>query len=122
MGYLGMFAGALVLFQITQIPVVQCYWLLALAYLFSGRWPTGVPEAWRTGRAVPWGSSAEIRAKRAAGVAGGAVAAQRPRGWSWGGKPTTPSPAAPQASTAAGDPSDPRTRATTSKRKRKRRR
>src|SRR5256885_7269860 len=31
MGYLGMFAGALVLFQITQVPVVQTYWLLALA-------------------------------------------------------------------------------------------
>jgi hypothetical protein len=127
MGYLGMFAGALVLFQITQIPVVQCYWLLALAYLFSGRWPTGVPEAWRTGRSVPWASSAEMRAKRAAGVGvsgGGAVVGERPRGWSWGGKPRAaagPDPV-PRGGRAAGDPSDPRTRATTSKRKRKRRR
>jgi hypothetical protein len=122
MGYLGMFAGALVLFQITQIPVVQCFWLLALAYLFSGRWPTGVPPAWRSGRAEPWASSAEMRAQRAAGMSGGGAVAERPRGWSWGGKPTpAPSPA-PRSSGAAGDPSDPRTRATTSKRKRKRRR
>ena len=66
MGYLGMFAGALVLFQITQVPVVQTFWLLAIAYLVSGRWPTGVPPAWRSGRAEPWPSSAEMRARRAA--------------------------------------------------------
>ncbi|MFZ0041283.1 MAG: hypothetical protein WAK93_08255, partial [Solirubrobacteraceae bacterium] len=66
MGYLGMFAGALVLFQITQVPVVQCYWLLAVAYLISGRWPTGIPLAWRSGRSEPWPSSAEVRARRVA--------------------------------------------------------
>src|SRR6201995_6078795 len=66
MGYLGMFAGALVLFQITQVPVVQTFWLLAVAYLVSGRWPTGVPPAWRSGRSEPWPSSAEMRARRAA--------------------------------------------------------
>jgi len=64
MGYLGMFAGALVLFQITQVPVVQAYWLLALAYLMSGRWPTGVPPAWQTGRAEKWPSSQELREQR----------------------------------------------------------
>ena len=41
MGYLGVFAGVLVLFQITQIPIVQGYWFAALGYLFSGRWPSG---------------------------------------------------------------------------------
>jgi hypothetical protein len=123
MGYLGMFAGALVLFQITQVPVVQCYWLLALGYLFSGRWPTGVPPAWRSGRAEPWASSAEMRARRAAGVGGGGGGpAKRPSGWSWGGKPA-PAPApAPQGAAAPGVTSDGRTRASTSKRKRKRRR
>ena len=65
MGYLGMFAGALVLFQIIQVPVVQAYWLVAVAYLISGRWPTGIPPAWRSGRAEPWPSSAELRARRA---------------------------------------------------------
>jgi hypothetical protein len=119
LGYLGMFSGALVLFQITQIPVVQTFWLLALAYLFSGRWPTGVPPAWRSGRAEPWASSAATRAQRAAGASGPAT---RPSGWSWGGKPRpAPSPA-PQSAGAAGVPSDSRTRSTTSKRKRKRRR
>jgi hypothetical protein len=73
MGYLGIFAGALVLFQITQVPVVQGYWLLALAYLLSGRWPTGVPPAWRSGRAEKWPSSQEMREQRirAAGGRGG---------------------------------------------------
>src|SRR5262249_30897019 len=32
-GYLGIFAGVLVLFQITQIPVVQAFWLFAVGYL-----------------------------------------------------------------------------------------
>jgi hypothetical protein len=68
MGYLGMFAGALVLFQITQVPVVQMFWLVALGYMFSGRWPTGMPAAWRTGKAEALPSGAEMRARRAAGA------------------------------------------------------
>ncbi|HWE10841.1 MAG TPA: hypothetical protein VG325_15930, partial [Solirubrobacteraceae bacterium] len=71
MGYLGMFAGALFLFQITQVPVVQAFWLLAVGYLISGRWPTGVPPAWRSGRAEPWPSSAEMRTRRAAAAGAG---------------------------------------------------
>jgi hypothetical protein len=67
MGYLGIFAGVLVLFQVTQVPVVQAYWLLAFAYLVSGRWPSGVPPAWRSGRAEPWPSSQQMRADRTAG-------------------------------------------------------
>jgi Domain of unknown function (DUF4386) len=64
MGYVGMLAGALFLFPITQIPIVQLFWLLALAMLFAGRWPDGVPAAWRTGQAEAWPSSAEMRARR----------------------------------------------------------
>jgi hypothetical protein len=110
MGYLGMFAGALVLFQITQVPIVQTYWLLAVAYLISGRWPTGVPPAWRSGRSEPWPSSAEMRARRAAD------AGDRP---ARGRKQPAPVPAAePEPATA---PANGRTRATTPKRKRKRR-
>lgn len=71
MGYLGMFAGALVLFQITQVPVVQLFWLVALGYMFSGRWPTGMPAAWRTGKAEALPSGAEMRARRAAGGGAG---------------------------------------------------
>ena len=111
MGYLGMFAGALVLFQITQVPVVQTYWLLSIAYLVSGRWPTGVPPAWRSGRSEPWPSSAEMRARRAAEVGD-----RRTRGAK---KPATVPAAEPEAAATA--PANARTRATTPKRKRKRR-
>src|SRR5437763_4697867 len=107
MGYLGIFAGVLVLFQITQVPVVQAYWLFALAYLLLGRWPTGVPPAWSSGRAEPWPSGQQIRQQR--GRAAG-------RGAGRGSKPApapAPEPVGAQAS---------RTRSTTPKRKRKRRR
>ena len=111
MGYLGMFAGALVLFQIIQVPVVQTYWLLAVAYLISGRWPTGVPPAWRSGRAEPWPSSAELRARRAAQMDD-----RRQRG------PKKPEPAAvSEDREPAATPVNARTRADTPKRKRKRR-
>src|SRR5581483_6291748 len=44
MGYLGIFTGVLVLFPIgSPVPVVQGFWLLAVGYLISGRWPTGIP-------------------------------------------------------------------------------
>lgn len=119
MGYLGMFAGALFLFQITQVPVVQCYWLLAVALLISGRWPTGVPPAWLTGRAEPWPSAAEMRTRRAAAAAsGGAAAAPRPSLFGSRAKPASAAAPEPQA---AGTVVEGRTRATTPKRKRKRR-
>ncbi|MGA2927251.1 MAG: hypothetical protein ABSG43_14895 [Solirubrobacteraceae bacterium] len=105
MGYLGIFAGILVLFQITPVPVVQAYWLVALAYLLSGRWPTGVPPAWRSGRAEPWPSSSSLRQQRAAGVPG--RRAKR-----------APAPA-PEPVGASAAPA--RTRSETPKRKRKRR-
>lgn len=122
MGYLGMFSGALVLFQITQVPVIQCLWLLAVAYLLSGRWPSGLPPAWRSGRSEPWPSSAEMRTRRAASAGAGVRGTGRrgrgmpaPAGAGAGGgsgsPPAAPAPAAPEA----------RTRAATSKRKRKRR-
>lgn len=95
MGYLGMLAGVLVLFQITQVPVVQAYWLLALAYLLSGRWPTGVPPAWRSGRAEKWPSSQEMREQRirAAGARGRGKATPAPQAV---GAPA-PAPATPSS-------------------------
>jgi len=118
MGYLGMFAGALFLFQITQVPVVQCYWLLAVAYLISGRWPTGVPPAWRTGESVPWPSSAEMRARRVAQAGNRGANGARPGLFGPRPKPAA-GPAAEPAPAATG--AEARTRAATPKRKRKRR-
>jgi hypothetical protein len=106
MGYLGIFAGALVLFQITQIPIVQGYWLAAVGYLISGRWPTGTPPAWTTGRREPWPPSSEMRARKVAGAGAGRRGA---------GSAPTPQPAGGPV------PEPVRTRAATSKRKRKRR-
>lgn len=112
MGYLGIFTGVLVLFPIgSPVPVVQGFWLLALAYLFSGRWPSGVPPSWRSGRAEKWPSSAEMREQRM-------KASGRGGGGGGGGSKSAPKPA--RETVAA--PAAPRTRASTGKRKRKRRR
>jgi uncharacterized membrane protein (Fun14 family) len=109
MGYLGIFTGVLVIFPIgSPVPVVQGFWLLALAYLFSGRWPSGLPPAWRSGRAEPWPSSAQLREQRA-----GAAGARGGRGGV-----SKPARSAPEKVAA---PSARNARAGTSKRKRKRR-
>jgi Domain of unknown function (DUF4386) len=115
MGFLGIFAGVLVIFPLVPIPIVEGFWLVALGYLFSGRWPTGVPPAWRSGRAEPWPSSAEMREQRQRTAGGG-------RGGAGGGfgRPKPSAKPAPEP-VAAPAPSPGRTRSTTPKRKRKRR-
>jgi len=68
LGVLGMLSGALFLVPIGgPLPVVQCFWLGALALLLLGRWPGGDPPAWRTGRAEPWPTQQEIREQRERG-------------------------------------------------------
>ena len=77
MGILGILVGVLMVVPLLQgPPVVQAFWLFALAVLFLGRWPRGVPPAWRTGNAEPWPSNAELRAARSGAqpVAAGAPA------------------------------------------------
>jgi hypothetical protein len=64
MGILGVIIGILVVIPIGPQPVVQTFWLIALAMLFLGRWPSGVPPAWASGRAEPWPTQAEVAAKR----------------------------------------------------------
>ena len=56
MGVLGIFSGVLIVLPVvgTPLPVVQAFWLLALAVILLDRWPGGVPPAWRTGKAEPW--------------------------------------------------------------------
>jgi hypothetical protein len=118
MGYLGIFAGALVIIPLVPIPIVEGYWLVALAYLFSGRWPSGVPLAWRTGRAEQLPSSPALRepSARPGGAGMGRWWAPRPAP-APGAETVEPEAAAPEA---VGAPA--RTRAATPKRKRKRRR
>jgi hypothetical protein len=123
MGYLGIFTGVLVLFPIgSPVPIVQGFWLLALAYLMTGRWPSGLPPAWRTGKAERWPSSQELREQRlAAREAGGGG-----RGGGFGRPKPTPKqpvekPSEKPAETVTVQPSA-RSRSNTPKRKRKKRR
>ena len=104
MGYLGIIAGVLTIIPLVPIPIVEAYWLLALAYLISGRWPSGVPPAWASGRAEPWPKTQRQRPPREPLLGRGR------------GKPA-PEPA-PEP---VGAPAPGATRSTTPKRKRKRR-
>jgi hypothetical protein len=109
MGVLGIITGALLILPFGgPLPVVQTFWLLLLALLFSGRWPNGSPPAWRTGNAEPWASAAEVREQRAR------AAAER-RGEVY--EPDEPEPEPEPAPVAAG----PSPSASARKRKRKRR-
>jgi hypothetical protein len=98
MGVLGIITGVLQILPFGgPLPVVQCFWLVMLAVLFSGYWPGGTPPAWRTGNAEPWPSSAAIREQRAR------AAAER-RGETYEpAEPTEPEPvgAAPSPSASA---------------------
>ncbi len=85
-GYIGIIAAAASLLLVGSAPalLVEVFWLLAIAYLLSGRWPNGDPPAWSTGQAVPWPSSAELRDQRqrqrgGGGRAGQAVKREAPR-------------------------------------------
>jgi chromate transport protein ChrA len=65
LGYLGVISGALFVLALVPIPIVQVYWLAALAVLFVGRSLTGpIPPAWQSGEAMPWPSAAEMREQR----------------------------------------------------------
>ncbi|MEO8688491.1 MAG: hypothetical protein ABI611_09765 [Solirubrobacteraceae bacterium] len=65
MGVLGIICGALIVLPIlSPLPIVQTFWLGAMAMLLLGRWPNGVPPAWVTGEAQPWPSQQEAREAR----------------------------------------------------------
>ncbi|MGI8595401.1 MAG: DUF4386 family protein, partial [Solirubrobacteraceae bacterium] len=65
LGVLGIIAGVLFVIPLgSPLPIVQSFWFGALALLFSGRWPQGMPPAWASGEAVPWPSQQEIRELR----------------------------------------------------------
>jgi hypothetical protein len=66
MGVLGVICGVFVVLPILgPLPIVQTFWLGAMAALLAGRWPKGMPPAWQTGRAEPWPSQGQLRAARA---------------------------------------------------------
>jgi hypothetical protein len=65
MGILGIIVGVLFVVPLGgQLPIVQAFWLIALAPLFLRRWPNGVPPAWSTGKAEPWPTQQELREAR----------------------------------------------------------
>ncbi len=65
MGILGMIVGGLFIIPLGGgLPVVQCFWLIAVGFLIIGRWPKGRPLAWETGRAEPWPTQQELREQR----------------------------------------------------------
>jgi hypothetical protein len=107
LGYLGIAAAAASLLLVGSAPalLLEVAWLLTTAYLLAGRWPNGDPPAWRSGEAVPWPSSAEVREQR--------MRARERRT----GKPSKQVEAPPPEPVAATTS----TRSTTPKRKRKRR-
>ena len=65
LGVLGAIVGALQVIQVIPLPLVQAYWMIALAVLFAGRRPGGQPPAWSTGREEPWPSKQQMAAARA---------------------------------------------------------
>jgi hypothetical protein len=107
LGYLGIIGGVLTIIPLVPIPIVEAYWLLAVAYLLSGRWPSGVPPAWSSGRAEPWPARQPAGAGRRQPAARGARAKPAP----------TPAP----EPVGAPAPARSNGRSTTQKRKRKRR-
>jgi hypothetical protein len=118
MGYLGIIAGILVLFVITPVPIVQAYWLVGLGVLLAGRWPSGMPPSWQTGRVERWPSSQELREQRMR-ERGGAGREKPTREKPTREKPTREKPTREPLAAAAAPK---QTRSTTPKRKRKRRR
>jgi hypothetical protein len=94
MGILGIIVGVLMVIPLAPgPPVVQSFWLAALTALFLGRWPSGVPPAWKTGEAVPWPSQQELREQREA--ARGVASPPEPEPAAAGGaSATAPNPSA----------------------------
>jgi hypothetical protein len=64
LGYLGVISAVLFVIPLVPVPIVQVYWLGALAMLFAGRSPSGTPPAWQSGEAIPWPSPADLREQR----------------------------------------------------------
>jgi hypothetical protein len=64
MGILGCIIGVLVIIPLGPLPIVQTFWLVAVAALFFGYWPSGMPPAWKSGREEPWPRTSEMAQRR----------------------------------------------------------
>jgi hypothetical protein len=106
MGILGILAGAFMAFPLVQLPIVQAFWLIAVGILFLGKFPSGTPPAWETGRAEPWPTRQQMLEQQGKLPAGGNAPA----------KGAPPAPADPIAS------SEPERPAQVRSKKKKRRR
>jgi hypothetical protein len=102
MGILGIIIGMLQIVRLGPMPIVQTFWLGALGVLLLGRWPSGMPPAWSSGKEEPWPSQAAVAQQRR-------EAAQARRGGRGGAAVTAPDGDAPAPTPAS------------AKRKRKRR-
>jgi hypothetical protein len=68
MGILGIIVGVLLVIPLQgNLPVVQVFFMGALAALFLDRWPQGRGPAWASGTEIPWPSAAETRDARMGG-------------------------------------------------------
>jgi len=75
-GVLGIISGVIFVFaQLSPLPIVQAFWLVALGVMFSGRGPNQLPPAWEAGVAIPWPSQQELREARQNASAPAAVPA-----------------------------------------------
>jgi hypothetical protein len=62
MGILGIIVGVLLVIPLQgNLPVVQVFWMGALAALFLDKWPQGRGPAWDSGQPIPWPGAAEKR-------------------------------------------------------------
>jgi len=64
LGYLGVISAVLFVLAVLPLPIVQAYWLGAIALLLWNVGGAREPPAWQAGEAVPWPSSAELREQR----------------------------------------------------------
>lgn len=68
LGYLGLFAGILMVFPIIQrflpLPIIQAYWLAMMALMLWNVGGAREPPAWASGRVELWPSAAEARDAR----------------------------------------------------------
>jgi hypothetical protein len=93
-GILGVLVGVLFVLPLLPSPIIMSFWLLAIALLFIGRAPGGVPPAWTSGKAVPWPSQQQMRED--------AIARKAIKRGEEPPEPATPPPASAEPATSNG--------------------